>query len=91
MDPCYPFALFFCLSNDLVICRFGWVNASFQLGLTIITSHMRRALGACIPPDDFFRADFAEREALMKAMGASPPSSPDSDPYDLIDAGLQPA
>jgi alpha,alpha-trehalase len=74
---------------NLFICRFGWVNASFQLGLTMITSHMRRALGACIPPDDFFKADFAGREALMKALGASPPSSPDSDLYDLIDGGLR--
>lgn len=34
--------------------RFGWVNASYQLGLTLLTSHMRRALGALTPPDVFF-------------------------------------
>ncbi|RPA97713.1 neutral trehalase [Choiromyces venosus 120613-1] len=56
---------------------FGWVNASFQLGLTLISSHMRRALGVMVHPDDFLKADYAEREALLKELGASPPSSPE--------------
>jgi alpha,alpha-trehalase len=33
---------------------FGWMNASYQVGLTYLTSHMRRALGTLISPDDFF-------------------------------------
>ncbi|OLL26382.1 Neutral trehalase [Neolecta irregularis DAH-3] len=30
---------------------FGWVNASYQVGLTFTTSHMKRALGACTDPE----------------------------------------
>ncbi|KAJ2785653.1 alpha,alpha-trehalase nth1 [Coemansia interrupta] len=33
---------------------FGWMNASYQVGLTYLTSHMRRALGMLTPPDMFF-------------------------------------
>ncbi|KAK0543759.1 alpha,alpha-trehalase nth1 [Tilletia horrida] len=33
---------------------FGWMNASFQVGLTFLTKHMRRAVSACQHPDDFF-------------------------------------
>lgn len=33
---------------------FGWMNASYQVGLTHITSHMRRALGTCTSPDVLF-------------------------------------
>lgn len=33
---------------------FGWMNASYQVGLSYLTSHMRRALGALTDPDQFF-------------------------------------
>ncbi|KAI8336841.1 trehalase-domain-containing protein [Chlamydoabsidia padenii] len=33
---------------------FGWMNASYKLGLNLITTQMRRALGACTNPDLFF-------------------------------------
>ncbi|KAI8064528.1 trehalase-domain-containing protein [Gongronella butleri] len=33
---------------------FGWMNASYQIGLSLITTQMRRALGACTHPDLFF-------------------------------------
>lgn len=33
---------------------FGWMNASFQVGLTYLDSHMRKAVAACQHPDDFF-------------------------------------
>jgi len=33
---------------------FGWTNASFQVGLEILNSHERRALGALTPPDTFY-------------------------------------
>lgn len=35
---------------------FGWVNASYILGLTFLSNHARRALGTCTPPDIFFRS-----------------------------------
>ncbi|WFD36694.1 alpha,alpha-trehalase [Malassezia cuniculi] len=34
---------------------FGWMNASFQVGLTFVTDHMRRAIASCQHPDDFFK------------------------------------
>ncbi|KAJ1960489.1 alpha,alpha-trehalase nth1 [Dipsacomyces acuminosporus] len=34
---------------------FGWMNSSYQVGLTYLTSHMRRALGMLTPPDVFFQ------------------------------------
>ncbi|KAK9463704.1 trehalase-domain-containing protein [Lipomyces oligophaga] len=33
---------------------FGWVNTSFNYGLTLISSHAIRALGACTPPGLFY-------------------------------------
>ena len=33
---------------------FGWMNASFQIGLSLISTKMRRALGTCTNPDLFF-------------------------------------
>lgn len=33
---------------------FGWMNASFQIGLSLINKKMRRALGTCTNPDLFF-------------------------------------
>ncbi|KAK9455175.1 glycoside hydrolase [Dipodascopsis uninucleata] len=38
---------------------FGWVNASYNLGLTLVTSHARRALGACTPPQLFYSSKAA--------------------------------
>ncbi|KAJ3327762.1 alpha,alpha-trehalase nth1, partial [Blyttiomyces sp. JEL0837] len=35
---------------------FGWMNASFQVGLTYLTKHMRRALGTLTPPEQFFKS-----------------------------------
>ncbi|KAJ3033013.1 alpha,alpha-trehalase nth1 [Rhizophlyctis rosea] len=36
---------------------FGWMNASFQLGLKYMTKNMRRALGALTHPDQLFTKD----------------------------------
>ena len=33
---------------------FGWMNASYQVGLTYLTKYMRRALGALSEPDYLF-------------------------------------
>ncbi|PWN25540.1 putative neutral trehalase [Jaminaea rosea] len=33
---------------------FGWTNASYQVGLTFLTKHQRRALGALQTPDELF-------------------------------------
>ncbi|PWZ00833.1 LOW QUALITY PROTEIN: putative neutral trehalase [Testicularia cyperi] len=34
---------------------FGWMNASFQVGLTFLTTHQRRAVAALQHPDEFFQ------------------------------------
>ncbi|SCU84439.1 LAMI_0C07492g1_1 [Lachancea mirantina] len=34
---------------------FGWVNASYVLGLKYMDKHARRALASCIPPNAFFK------------------------------------
>lgn len=47
---------------------FGWVNASYQIGLDIISSHMRRALGACIPPDAFLKMTETEVEGIVQSV-----------------------
>ncbi|PWN90774.1 trehalase-domain-containing protein [Acaromyces ingoldii] len=33
---------------------FGWTNASFQVGLTFLTTHLRRALSVCQDPETLF-------------------------------------
>lgn len=33
---------------------FGWTNSSYQVGLTFLTQHQRRAVAALQHPDDFF-------------------------------------
>ena len=33
---------------------FGWMNAAFQVGLSFLTTHMRRAVAACTSPEVFF-------------------------------------
>ncbi|KDQ56982.1 glycoside hydrolase family 37 protein [Jaapia argillacea MUCL 33604] len=34
---------------------FGWMNAAYQVGLSFLTTHMRRAVAACTSPEVFFR------------------------------------
>ncbi|KXN91644.1 Neutral trehalase [Leucoagaricus sp. SymC.cos] len=36
---------------------FGWMNSAYQVGLTFLTSHMRRAVAACTSPEVFFGAN----------------------------------
>ncbi|ORY27167.1 putative Alpha,alpha-trehalase [Naematelia encephala] len=60
---------------------FGWMNAAYQIGLQCLTTGMRRAVAACVPPWVFFNLpapDFpsarrrrAEREAREAEAAAS--------------------
>lgn len=43
---------------------FGWMNASYQIGLTLLNTQMRRALGTCTDPDTFF-AKALERQNML--------------------------
>jgi alpha,alpha-trehalase len=38
---------------------FGWMNAAYQVGLTFLTQHMRRAVAACTSPEVLFRNGFS--------------------------------
>lgn len=42
---------------------FGWVNASYVYGLTIVNTHMKRALGTCTPWETFRKATEADEGA----------------------------
>ncbi|KAF7720934.1 alpha,alpha-trehalase nth1 [Apophysomyces ossiformis] len=43
---------------------FGWMNASYQVGLSYLNTQMRRALGTCTIPDILFEKQLArERQA----------------------------
>ncbi|CAG8741022.1 17198_t:CDS:1, partial [Acaulospora morrowiae] len=44
---------------------FGWMNASYEVGLSYLTTHMRRALGACTSPEVFFSRNKVNREVII--------------------------
>ncbi|KAG0167215.1 alpha,alpha-trehalase nth1 [Apophysomyces sp. BC1034] len=47
---------------------FGWMNASYQIGLTYLNTQMRRALGTCTIPDILFEKQLArERQSQTQA------------------------
>jgi len=45
---------------------FGWMNASYQVGLSYLTHHMKRALGACTSPEVFFKSKTTKEIAVTK-------------------------
>ncbi|CAG8515163.1 8772_t:CDS:2 [Ambispora leptoticha] len=52
---------------------FGWMNASYQVGLSYLTQHERRVLGTCTSPKIFFKkkenkvTELTAQEVFMKA------------------------
>ncbi|KAH9963100.1 alpha,alpha-trehalase-neutral trehalase [Lactifluus volemus] len=56
---------------------FGWMNAAYQVGLSFLTNHMRRAVAACTSPEVFFG------RTMMGEHTAAPPSSIANDPLGL--------
>ncbi|KAJ2311392.1 alpha,alpha-trehalase nth1 [Coemansia sp. RSA 2705] len=63
---------------------FGWMNASYQVGLTYLTSHMRRALGTLTPPDVFFQKSNWKTDGTPSH---SPTSTPNPVPVFISEAG----
>ncbi|KAI0247648.1 trehalase-domain-containing protein [Lactifluus subvellereus] len=59
---------------------FGWMNAAYQVGLSFLTNHMRRAVAACTSPEVFFR------RTIMGEHTAAPPSSVAND---LLGLGME--
>ncbi|KAG0170044.1 alpha,alpha-trehalase nth1 [Apophysomyces sp. BC1034] len=45
---------------------FGWMNASYQIGLSLINTQMRRALGTCTLPDLFFEKALTRHNMLTE-------------------------
>ncbi|KAF7727245.1 alpha,alpha-trehalase nth1 [Apophysomyces ossiformis] len=45
---------------------FGWMNASYQVGLSLINTQMRRALGTCTLPDLFFEKALKRQNMLTE-------------------------
>ncbi|KAJ8072258.1 alpha,alpha-trehalase nth1 [Marasmius tenuissimus] len=52
---------------------FGWMNAAYQVGLSFLNNHMRRAVAACTSPEVFFEA----------YMGGEPTTNVSTDPLGL--------
>ncbi|KAI9151163.1 alpha,alpha-trehalase nth1 [Blastocladiella emersonii ATCC 22665] len=49
---------------------FGWMNASYQVGLTYLDTGLRRKLGVLSPPDKVFAAELRESAAATAAAKA---------------------
>ncbi|ORX39915.1 alpha,alpha-trehalase [Kockovaella imperatae] len=77
---------------------FGWMNAAYQVGLQCLTTGMRRAVAACVPPWVFFQLpapDFSsakkkraerevrDREAAAAGQGGEPKKSIHHEPPTL--------
>ncbi|KAA1477196.1 alpha,alpha-trehalase-neutral trehalase [Dentipellis sp. KUC8613] len=56
---------------------FGWMNAAYQVGLSFLSNHMRRAVAACTSPEVFFG------RSMMGEHTAAPPSSVVNDPLGM--------
>ncbi|THH15567.1 hypothetical protein EW146_g4940 [Bondarzewia mesenterica] len=53
---------------------FGWMNAAYQVGLSFLTNHMRRAVAACTSPEVFFgRSMVGEHTAALPLSAANDP------------------
>lgn len=44
---------------------FGWMNASYQVGLSYLTTNMRRALGTCTLPDLLFEKAMIREHRML--------------------------
>lgn len=44
---------------------FGWMNASYQVGLSYLTTQMRRALGTCTLPDLLFEKAMIREHRML--------------------------
>ncbi|KIO28389.1 glycoside hydrolase family 37 protein [Tulasnella calospora MUT 4182] len=58
---------------------FGWMNAAYQVGLTFLTNHMRRAVAACQSPEIFFN----RRDLVGADLTNTAPRGADLDPLGI--------
>jgi len=52
---------------------FGWMNSAYQVGLSFLTVHMRRAVAACTSPEVFFKSAGAEAAQAQANVAAADP------------------
>ncbi|KAH0833005.1 glycoside hydrolase family 37 protein [Lanmaoa asiatica] len=53
---------------------FGWMNSAYQVGLSFLSTHMRRAVAACTSPEVFFgRAANADVAAVQATAAVADP------------------
>lgn len=51
---------------------FGWMNAAYQVGLSFLTVHMRRAVAACTSPEVFFKGSGkGDERGVVDAVGVA--------------------
>ena len=71
---------------------FGWVNASYVVGLSVVNVHMRRALGALTPYETFAKATHIQLDELnlvekseesSSGVGSSGIVTPEESPSDV--------
>ncbi|KAF8577794.1 glycoside hydrolase family 37 protein [Ramaria rubella] len=55
---------------------FGWMNSAYQVGLSFLTTHMRRAVAACTSPEVFFRSGTVMGEPTVPANNVVPSTDP---------------
>ncbi|KAF9041963.1 glycoside hydrolase family 37 protein [Hymenopellis radicata] len=51
---------------------FGWMNSAYQVGLSFLTSHMRRAVAACTSPEVFFNHANGSEVRAIRSGGMDP-------------------
>ncbi|OCH93072.1 glycoside hydrolase family 37 protein [Obba rivulosa] len=64
---------------------FGWMNAAYQVGLTFLSTGMRRAVAACTSPEVVFGSGHDQQSAVNQAYSAGAVT----DPLDLAMESLQ--
>lgn len=55
---------------------FGWMNAAYQVGLSFLTTHMRRAVATCTSPETFFGPNNSGMSGQAPLSNAGPITDP---------------
>jgi len=50
---------------------FGWMNSAYQVGLSFLTTHMRRAVATCTSPELFFKRSSNNVTAVDQMLDAA--------------------
>ena len=71
------------MNCEIIFCAFNsltendlFISAAYQVGLSFLTTHMRRAIAACTSPEVFFRAGTMMGEPTLPVNSAVPSTDP---------------